>query len=429
MAIIDGCRTPFLRSGTGYSSLMGWQIGQFAVQGLLAKTGISHGEIDEVIMGCVAADIATTNIAREISLGAGIPQSVPAYTCTVACISANQAITNAACSILAGNSEVVIAGGVETFSDADIRLSKKYRKFLLDLTLFKRPKKLLDKLKLLKGMGPLDFIRPEKPAISEYATNLIMGENADRLAKRLHITRERQDEYAVMSHQRAAKAQDDGVFDDDIVPVVLNGNSEPVVRDNGPRKDANFAKLSTLKPAFDKKYGSVTAANASFLTDGAAAVLLMGEKKAMELGLEPIGFLKDFAYTAMDPVEELLLGPAFSIGKLLKKTGIPLSDVGVLEIHEAFAAQMLANIDCLESDGFGKEALGLPGAVGKIPRDKLNIYGGSLSIGHPFGATGARLLTTCCKRMKEEKQKFGIVSACAAGAIGNAILIENPSAE
>ena len=287
VAIIDGCRTPFLRSGTGFSNLMGWQLGQVAVQGLLAKTGVPQDEINEVIMGCVAADITTTNIAREISLGAGIPHSVPAYTCTVACISANQAITNAACSILSGNSDVVIAGGVETFSDADIKINKKYRKFLLDLALFKRPKTLLNKLKLLKGMGPLDFLLPEKPSISEYSTGLIMGENADRLAKRLNITRERQDEYAVMSHQRAAQAQNNGVFDDDIVPVVLNGNSGPLVRDNGPRKDANAAKLSTIKPAFDKIYGSVTAANSSFLTDGAAAVLLMGEEKAWNWGLNP----------------------------------------------------------------------------------------------------------------------------------------------
>lgn len=409
--------------------MMGWQLGQFAVKGLLSRTGIPGKAIDEVIMGCVAADIATTNIAREITLGAGLPRSVPAHTCTVACISANQAITNGACSILAGNSQVVIAGGVETFSDTDIRISKKYRKFLLDLTMFKRPKTLKGKLALLKGMGPGDFLVPEKPSISEYPTGLIMGENADRLAKRLGITRERQDAYAASSHQRATDAQTRGVFDGDIVPVVANGQKGVLAMDNGPREGTSTTRLSRLKPAFDRRYGSVTAGNSSFLTDGAAAVLLMAEDRARELGFIPMGYLKNFAYTAQDPVEELLLGPAFSMAKLLDKTGLSLSDVGVLEIHEAFAAQVLGNIDCLGSERFARESLGRDEAVGEVDMNALNRYGGSLSIGHPFGATGARLLTTCCRRLINENQQYGIVSACAAGAVGNAMLIENPHAE
>ena len=426
VAVIDGCRTPFLRSGTEFRDLMGWQIGKFAVKGLLARTNFSYDEIDQVIMGCVVSDIATTNIAREIGLGAGLPPSIPAYTCTVACISANQAITNGACAIIAGSCDVVVAGGVETFSDSDIKITKKYRQFLLDLTMFKRPKTFMGKLRLLKGMNPIDFISIERPSISEYSTGLIMGANAERLAQRLDITRQRQDEYAVMSHQRAVKAWDNNALNDEIIPVALEGKNTPVVMDNGPRKDAAISKLSKLNPAFDKNHGSVTAANSSFLTDGAAAVLLMKEDKAKKLGLEPLGFLKNFAYTAQDPVEELLLGPAFSISKLLSKAKLELTDIGVLEIHEAFAAQMLANIDCLESDKFAKNRLGLDSAVGKIDMDKLNRHGGSLSLGHPFGATGARLLTTCLRRMKKENQRYGIVSGCAAGAVGNAMLLENP---
>jgi len=223
IAVIDGCRTPFLRSGTGFSKLMGFKLGTYAVQGLLSRSGISYDLIDQVIMGCVASDIATTNIAREIALGAGLPESVPAHTCTVACISANQAITNAAVLIGTGHADIIVAGGVETFSDADIRISKKYRKFLLDLGMYKRPKTITGKLKLLKGMTLLDFIKPEKPAISEYSTGLIMGENADRLSKRLGITRKRQDIYSEMSHKRAVHAQNDGLFDEDIIPVVLPG--------------------------------------------------------------------------------------------------------------------------------------------------------------------------------------------------------------
>jgi len=197
-------------------------------------------------------------------------------------------------------------------------------------------------------------------------------------------------------------------------------------RANGPRKDATAVKLSGLKPPFDKKNGTVTAGNSSFLTDGASAVLLMSETKAKELGLTPLAYLKSFAYSGQDPVEELLLGPIFSIAKVLEKESMSLDDIGVLEIHEAFAAQMLANIDCMESDEFAQKKLGLSKKLGTIDMKKLNLYGGSLSIGHPFGATGARLLTTCARRMKAENQQYGIVSGCAAGAVGNAILLENP---
>ncbi len=425
IAVIDGCRTPFLRSGTGFSKLMGWKLGSYAIQGLLARSGISYDLIDQVIMGCVAPDIATTNIARESALGAGLSHTVPAHTCTVACISANQAITNAAALIGSGHADIIVAGGVETFSDADIRVSKKYRKFLLDLGMYKRPKTIMGKLALLKGMTPLDFLKPEKPAISEYSTGLIMGENADRLSKRLGITRKRQDIYAEMSHKRAIQAQNNGQFDQDIIPVVLPGTDQVLYEDNGPRKDATAIRLSGLKPPFDRKNGTVTAGNSSFLTDGASAVLLMGETKAKELGLTPMAYIKSFAYSAQDPVEELLLGPVFSIAKMLKKQSMSLDDIGVLEIHEAFAAQILANIDCIESDEFGQKKLGLSKKLGSVDIKKLNLYGGSLSIGHPFGATGARLVTTCARRMKAENQQYGIVSGCAAGAVGSAILLEN----
>ncbi len=424
VVLVDGCRTPFLKSGTGFSDLMGWQLGQYAVQGLMSRSGIPYDSIDQVLFGCVATDIATTNIAREISLGAGLPSSIPAHTCTVACISANQAITNATALIASGNADAIIAGGVETFSDVDIRLSKKYRRFLLDLGMYKRPKTLKGKLALLKGMKLSDFIVPEKPAISEFSTGMIMGENADRLCKRLGISRERQDEFAEMSHNRAVKAQNDGVFDEDIIPVIIPGTDKVFYKDNGPRSDAGYAKLSSLSPSFDKKYGTVTAGNSSFLTDGASAVLLMSEEKAIGLDLKPLAYINSFEYTGQDPVEELLLGPAFSINKLLAKENMTLDDIGVLEIHEAFAAQMLGNIDCLESDDFARKHSGLEASLGKIDNNALNLHGGSLSIGHPFGATGARLLTTCARRLKAENKKYGIVSGCAAGAIGNAILIE-----
>jgi len=425
IAIIDGCRTPFQRSGTGYYDIMGWEIGRYAVKGLLSKIPISAEEIGHVIMGTVAADITTTNVAREIMLGAGLPCTIPAHTNTVACISAGLAIANGANMILCGDADVVIAGGVETFSDPPIKISRPYRRFILDMTMFKRPKTMGGKLRLLRKMKFSDFVMPEKPALGEYSTGLIMGQNADRLAKRLGISREDQDAYAALSHRRAARALKDGKLKNEMVPVVVSGKDTAITEDNGPRADATVENLSRLKGAFDRRYGTVTAANSSFLTDGAAAVLIMSEKKAKALGLKPKAYLRSQAITGQDLWEELLLGPAFAIPKAVKKAGIKFSDIGVIEIHEAFAAQMLGVIRSLESESFGREKLGLPGKAGKVNMDRVNIYGGSLSIGHPFGATGARLLTTCCTRLIESGERFGVIAGCAAGAIGGAVVVEN----
>ena len=425
IAIIDGCRTPFQRSGTGYYDIMGWEIGRYAVKGLVSRVPIPAEEIGHVIMGTVAADITTTNVAREIMLGAGLPNTIPAHTNTVACISANAAIVNGANMILCGDADAVIVGGVESFSDPAIKISKPYRRFLLDMTMFKRPKTLGGKLKLLRKMKLKDFITPEQPALGEYSTGLIMGQNADRLAKRLGISREDQDAYAAMSHQRAARAIKEGKLKDEVVSVVIPGKSKAIAIDNGPREDATVERISKLKGAFDKKYGTVTAANSSFLTDGAAAVLLMSEKRAKALGLKPKGYIRSSAFTGQDLWDELLLGPAFAIPKALKKANLKFSDLGVIEIHEAFAAQMLGVIICLESDKFGREKLGLSGKLGRVDMNKLNLYGGSLSLGHPFGATGARLLTTCCNRLIESGERFGVIAGCAAGAIGGATIVEN----
>ncbi|PKL38313.1 MAG: acetyl-CoA C-acyltransferase [Spirochaetae bacterium HGW-Spirochaetae-1] len=425
VAVIDGCRTPFLRSGTGYRSLMGWEIGRYAVKGLMAKTGVSAREINHVIMGCVATDIRTTNVAREIALGAGLPETIPAHTCTVACISANMAVTNGADLIATGYADAVIAGGVETFSDPDIKVSKKYREFILDMTMFKRPKTLAGKMKLLRRMKFMDFIVPEKPALGEYSTGLIMGENADRLARRLGITRREQDEFAELSHQRAVVAWGKGVFDREVVPVVLPGQSAAITADNGPREETRVENIGKLKGAFDRKYGTVTAANSSFLTDGASAVLLMRESRARELGLKPKAYIRSFAYSGQNVLEELLLGPVFSMVPALKKAGLAFADLGVLEIHEAFSAQMLAVMKCIGSKEFARDKFNLPDRIGEVDQDRLNLYGGSLSIGHPFGATGGRLITTCCNRMIDEGKQFGLVAGCAAGAIGSAIILEN----
>lgn len=428
VAVVDGCRIPFQRSGTGYYDLMAWDLGRFAVKALIERTSLDPALIDHVIMGSVATDIATTNVAREVALGAGIPKSVPAHTCTIACVSANAAFINGANMIMTGNADVVVAGGVESFSDADIKVSKKFRRFILDVTMYHRPRNFLELLKRLKGMSPLDFLIPERPAVAEYSTGLLMGQTAEILAKRLGISRADQDEYAVMSHQRAVRAQENGWFDRELAPVVLPGKDRVVTKDNGPRKDTTLESVSRLKGAFDRRYGTVTAANSSFLTDGAGAVLLMSTEKAKELGFKPKAYLVSYAFTGQDLVEELLLGPAFSIPLALGKAGLTLSDISVFEIHEAFASQMLGNIRCLASPAFCRDRLGLDAPVGEIDIDKVNRYGGSLSLGHPFGATGARLITTCANRMVDEDARYGVVAGCGAGALGNAIILENANA-
>jgi acetyl-CoA acyltransferase len=425
IAVVDACRTPFVRSGTDFYNQMAWELGRFAVKGLVARTGIDPSAIDYVIMGTVMADISTTNVAREIMLGAGLPGSIPAHTCTAACVSSNIALTSACEMIISGQADVVIAGGTESFADPDIKISRRYRRFILDLTMYKKPKTLAGKIRLLKGMKLTDFFIPETPAISEYSTGLTMGENADRLARRLGITREEQDNFACRSHRRAIEAAEKGLLKNEIVPVVVPGGDKAVTKDNGPREDASMEKLSAGRPVFERRYGSVTAGNSSFLSDGASAVLVMKESRARQLGLKPLAYIHSYAQAGSDPWDELLLGPAFATAKALKRGNLKLSDIKVFEIHEAFAAQILANIRYMESDKWGRESLGLKGKMGSFNEDLLNTRGGSLSLGHPFGATGGRLIASCCSRLKDEGKRFGLVAGCGAGAIGSAMILEN----
>jgi acetyl-CoA acyltransferase len=425
VAVIDACRTPFMRSGTAYYDLMAWKLGSYAVKGLIARTGIEPAWVDYVIMGTVMADVATTNVAREIMLGAGLPGSIPAHTCTAACVSANIAVTTAYDMICNGQAETVIAGGTEFMSDPAIKIGKRYRRFILDYTMFRRPKTFAERLRLLKGMKLKDFFAVEQPAIGEYSTGLIMGENADRLARRLGISRREQDEFAARSHRLAVAAIKNGKMRKEIVPVVVPGTGKAITEDNGPRSDATLEKMEKIKPAFEKKYGTVTAGNSSFLTDGASAVLLMSEEKARNARLKPLAYIRSYAQSGSDPWEELLLGPAFATARALQKAKLKFSDIEVLEIHEAFAAQILANIRYMESEEWGTSRLGLGGKMGMVDRERINTRGGSLSLGHPFGATGGRLIASCCNRLREENARYGLVAGCGAGAVGNAIILEN----
>ena len=417
---VDGARIPFQRSGTNYKKLMAYDLGRMAMEGLLARSKVEAHMIDRVLMGTVIQEVKTGNVARDSALGAGIPNSVPAFTTTMACISSNIATTTGADLIRTGQAEVVLAGGVETMSDVPIRFSKKFRQKLLEARKYKSP---ADFLKFLKGMSPKDLL-PELPEVAEFATGDTMGESCDKMAARFGISRKAQDEFAMRSHHLAAKATEEGILDDELIPAKVPPKFEVVEEDNTFRADTNMEKLSKLRPAFIKPHGTVTAGNSSAFTDGASASFILSEAKANELGLTPKAYLREYVYVAQDPDEELLLGPAYATPKVLDKMGLSLDDIDVFEFHEAFAGQILTVLEALNSDTFAQKKLGRDSKVGEIPMDKFNIHGGSLSLGHPFGATGTRLLTTAANRLVRENGKYALVAACAAGGLGHAIILE-----
>lgn len=420
VAIIDGCRIPFLKSGTGYKSLMAYDLGRLALKGLLAKTQLDPGQIDHVVLGTVVADVTTSNVAREVVLGAGLKPETTAHTVTMACISSNKAFTDAVDLIRTGEAKVVLAGGTDTVSDFPIRYRKRLRQKLMEMGKYR---KIWDYLGFFKGLKGSDLL-PEIPNITEFSTGLTMGQSCERIAARVGVSQEEQDQYALSSHARAAKAWADGNLGEEVYGVRVPPDFKTIAEDNGIRKDATMEKLAQLKPAFVKKYGTITAGNASFLTDGASMMLLMAEDVAKSLGYQPKAFVRDYVYTGHDSQDELLLGPAYAIPKLLDKVGLALSDISVFELHEAFAAQVIAALKCLASDTFAKEKLGKSEKVGEIPMDRLNAWGGSLSLGHPFGATGTRLLTTATNRLLKENGQFALSASCAAGAMASAILLE-----
>jgi len=420
VVVVDGCRTPFLRSGTAFFDLTGYDLGRTAVAGLLQRTRIDPATVEVLVLGTVLQDPRTTNLAREVVLASGLPHSCVAHTVTMACVSSLQAFLDATRAIQTGAAEVAIAAGVDTLSDAPIRFRRAVRRRLIAA---QKTRGAAATLKLLAGLRPADLL-PETPAIAEYSTGETMGQTCERLAKRYRISREAQDAYASDSHQRAARATADGLLARQIVPVYPPPRFVPIAADNGIRGDSTPETLAKLPPAFDRTFGTVTAGNSSFLTDGAAAVLLMSERRAERLGVTPIAVVRGTAATGMDPREELLLGPAFAGPRALDAAGWRLDEVDVVELHEAFAAQVLAVLDLLADDRFCRERLGRDGAAGRVDRARLNAWGGSLSVGHPFGATGARLITTCCHRLQQENARSGLVAACAGGALGIAIALE-----
>lgn len=420
VVLVDGVRTPFMRSGSEFVDLISYDLAREVLKGILLRNGLSGSDVDSVVMGAVVPNTSTPNVARDGALGAGIPNSVPAHTVSMACISASKAIAEGVNSILLGHADVVLAGGVEVLSDVPVGFKKDVRKKFFESRKYKSP---LEFRKFLQGVKASDLL-PIAPAIAEFTTEEVMGESADKLAATFGVSREAQDEFALRSHLKAAEASEGGKLVDQIMPTAVPPKFKALTQDNTFRADSTIEKLAKLKPVFVKPFGTVTAGNSSPLTDGAAVSLLMSEEKAKEMGLKPKAYLRDYMFVAQDPKDELLLGPAYATPKLLERNGLAYSDIDVIEIHEAFAGQVLAVLAALESKAFAKEKLGLKKAFAKVDMDKINTWGGSLSLGHPFGATGSRLVNQAAARLHDEDGKFALVTACAAGGLGHAMLIE-----
>jgi acetyl-CoA acyltransferase len=418
--IVGGMRTPFVKAFTDFTKLDTIALGVAAVSGLLKKTGIRHKDVESIVWGGVILPPVQPNIAREIALDLRLDPGCEGMTVTRACASGLQAITHAAAEIERGNHDVVVAGGSDSTSNATIALPPKAVHLLAPLALGKPTTS--DYIQVLSQLMPITDILPRQPKIAERTTGEVMGESAERMAKRNEITRQAQDEFAVRSHHRAAAAIAAGRFDDEITPV-QTPEGKWVHADGLVRADTSVDKLAKLRPAFAKD-GTLTAGNSSALTDGAASVLMMSEEKARSLGLKPLAAISTWSYVGVDPADQLLMGPALAMPKVLDRAGLKLSDIDVIDMHEAFAAQVLSVLKMMGSAAFARSRLGKDEAVGDVDPAKLNLHGGSLALGHPFGATGARMVSTMANELARTGKRTALLGLCAAGGLGAAALLE-----
>jgi acetyl-CoA acyltransferase len=420
VAIIAGVRTPFARSGTALKDYTAIDLGRFAVGELVQRTSLDGAAVDLLVFGTVVQSVIAPNLAREVALMPHFPKTLQAYTVGRACASATQAITDAADLIALGHAQVAIAGGSESLTQVPILHSRGMSDILVAAS---KAKSMSQRVSTLSRIRPKDFV-PITPAIAEPSTGESMGQSADKMAKINGISREAQDRFALRSHQLAARGLDDGRLTAEIVPVPIPPKYDSMLAtDNGVRRDSSYDQLASLKPVFDRLYGSVTAGNASPLTDGASAVLLMSEDRARALGYTPLAYIRSYAYAAVDPAEQLLQAPVLAAPLALQRAGLSLTDIDLVEMHEAFAAQVLSNLQGLASKAWAARA-GLAAPVGEVDPDRLNVMGGSLSIGHPFGGTGARILTTLCNELQRRGGQFGMLTVCAAGGMGHAMVVE-----
>ncbi len=408
--IVGGWRTPFVKAGTAFARLDVLDLARAATGEALARAELDPNEVDEIVYGNVSRPVAYHNLAREIVMALDLPRDIPAHTVGMACASACVAITTAADHIAVGTADVALAGGAESLSNVPITYSPELARVVVRAS---QAKALPQKIASFAELRPAD-LAPVAPGIRETSTGLTMGQSAERMAATNDIPRDEQDRWALRSHELAAQGWDDGRLAAEVVPVYLAGRA--VTTDGHIRRDSTVEKLASLAPVFDREHGTITAGNSSPLTDGAATVVLMSEERARTLGRQPLAAIRSYAYAAVDPADQLLIAPAYAIPIALERAGLRLEDIAVVEMHEAFAAQVLSTFRVLEQTG-----------VGAIDEGRVNVMGGSIALGHPFGATGARVVTTLAHEMRRRGARFGLVSVCAAGGNGCAIVLENVS--
>lgn len=419
VAIVTGLRTPFAKQATAFHGVSALDMGKMVVNEMMARVGVAANEVEQLVYGQVVQMPAVPNIAREIVLGTGMDTSTDAYSVSRACATSFQSTVNVAESIILGNIDIGIAGGADSSSVLPIGVSKKLAHGLVDLN---KAKTLKQKLSIIGTLGFKDLL-PVPPAIAEYSTGLSMGQTAEQMAKTHHISRREQDAFAHRSHTLASKTWSAGVLEQEVMTAHIPPYKHFIGRDNNVRDDSRLESYAKLRPSFDRKHGTVTAATSSPLTDGASAILLMSESRAKTLGYEPIGYIKSYAFSAIDVWQDMLMGPAYATPIALRRAGMTLEDITLIEMHEAFAAQALANIKMFASQQFA-EQLGLSQAIGEIDMSRFNVLGGSLAYGHPFAATGTRMLTQLCHELKRRGGGIGLTTACAAGGLGAAMIVE-----
>ena len=421
VAVVAGLRTPFAKQLSAFRELSALELANLVVSELLQRVDLDPNEIQQVVYGQVAPSLQAPNIAREVVLATGMPKSIDAFSVSRACATSYQSAVNIAESIMAGAIDTGIAGGADSASVLPISVSTRLAEALVAAT---KARSIGERAQIFAGLRPRDLV-PVPPAIAEYSTGLSMGESAEKMAKENHISRQAQDEFAHRSHSLAAKAWAEGKFDDEVMEVfVPNRFKDSIREDNLIRKDGELEGYAKLKPAFDRKHGTVTAGNSSPLTDGASALLLMREDKAKAHGFDVLGFIRSYAFAALDPAGQLLMGPSYATPIALDRAGIKLLDIDLIDMHEAFAAQILSKTQAFESKEWAEKYLGRSEKIGEIDWDSFNVTGGSISIGHPFAATGARQITQTLRELKRRGGNLALCTACAAGGLGAAMVLE-----
>lgn len=420
IAVIAGLRTPFVKMGTEFKSLSALELGQIVVKELLERLALAPTEVDAIVYGQVVPSLVGPNIAREIVLGLDLPRTIDAFSVSRACATSTQAIANGTMMIQTGQAKVVVVGGADSASDVPITVSKPLGEALIAASQAKTP---VEKVKAFSALHAKDLL-PVPPAIRELTTGLTMGESAEKMAKENNIPRAAQDAFAHRSHTRAAKAWADGIFKNEVMTVRVPPDYTPVREDNIVRKDSSLEQYAKLKPVFDRRWGTITAGSSSPLTDGASAVILMRQDVAKALGYKPLGLIRSFAFAATDPSDQLLQGPAYAAPRALDAAGLSLRDMTLVDLHEAFAAQVLSNLQAFASREFAQKKLDRKEPLGEVEDARLNVHGGSIALGHPFAATGARQLITVLHELGRRGGGYGLITQCAAGGLGAALTVE-----